>query len=408
MGGANELGVVIAESTCGGIAELSSNNENKILDYGSLITATLQRATSARDAISVIVNLTDAYGYSSTMEAFSITDGTETWHMELIGRGEWGKGIVYVAMRFAIDRGYYDGSLQDPAFSFSDTYDPVTVNGARFCEARVWYIFANLADPNDFHADDYLDYAQGMNLQNRMPLFVRAKSSRVSRQELHAMLSSHFEGSWFDPTLDVGAGAEHTPYRWNGLTWMSSSGQQYVNERVVGTQATAWHFVSVVNPDLPTPMRALSYFGVDDHAWSPKVPLFGGATKVHRSYDDGNCSARVACRQDLELPGYMMEFDWNAAFWVNSAVAKMVYAEEDKASPIVTNARCAFEEYLSPLVDTASQKARASFSAGDYEGGVSVLTDLAVTTTEEATKRWTLLWQQLLITNVDGYVATGR
>ena len=70
MGGSNELGVVIVESTCGGISELQADNENKILDYGSLITTTLQRATSARDAISIIVNLTDTYGYTSTLEAF--------------------------------------------------------------------------------------------------------------------------------------------------------------------------------------------------------------------------------------------------------------------------------------------------------------------------------------------------
>ncbi len=85
MGGSNEFGVVIGESTMGGIAELSASNENKILDYGSLITATLQRATSARDAIAIINDLTATYGYSSTMEGFSITDGKESWHMELIG-----------------------------------------------------------------------------------------------------------------------------------------------------------------------------------------------------------------------------------------------------------------------------------------------------------------------------------
>lgn len=245
MGGANELGVVIAESTMGGMAELSASNEKKILDYGSLITATLQRATSARDAIAIIDDLTATYGYSSTMEGFSITDGKEMWHMELIGRGAWGKGIIYVAMRvpegyisahanqaritqfleackdsneclasadvvqFAIERGYYNGTANDASFSFSDTYDPVTVNGARFCEARVWYIFSNLADPSAFDPTQYLSYAQGYNLTNRMPLFVKAKKDKVTRNDVHAMMSSRFEGSWFDTALDVGAGAEH-------------------------------------------------------------------------------------------------------------------------------------------------------------------------------------------------------
>ena len=55
---------------------------------------------------------------------------------------------------------------------------------------------------------------------------------------MHELLSLHFEGSWFSPYTDVGAGAEHSPYRWNGLTW-EYEGRTYVNERVVGTQHTA-------------------------------------------------------------------------------------------------------------------------------------------------------------------------
>lgn len=304
MGGANEMGVVIAESTFGGIDELSGG-DNKILDYGSLITTTLQRAGTAREAIKTMASLTGEYGYSSSGEGFSITDGNEVWHMEIIGRGEWGMGILYVAMRlpdgyisahanqaritqyleacedpewcmaspdnlqFAIDRGYYNGTAAD--FSFSDVYDPVTVSGARFCEARVWYMFSMLADPADFDAAQYLDYAQGFNLTNRMPLFVKGKVDGINRQEVHNMMSAHFQNSWFDPSLDVGAGAEHSPYRWNGLSWSTEDGESYVNERVVGTQATAWHFVAVVDPKEPAPMRALSWFGVDDHTWAPKV-----------------------------------------------------------------------------------------------------------------------------------------
>lgn len=66
----------------------------------------------------------------------------------------------------------------------------------------MWYIFSSLADPAQFDAASYLDYAQGFNLTNRMPLFVKAKTSKVTRGEVHDMLSSHFEGSWFDTNLD--------------------------------------------------------------------------------------------------------------------------------------------------------------------------------------------------------------
>jgi len=396
----------------------------------------LQRAATAREAILTIADLANTYGYASSMEGFSITDGEEVWYMELIGKGDYSPGIVWVAKRvpdgyitahanqarittylpcddpnwcmaapdavtFAIEHGLYSGSEDDVSFSFSDIYDPPTPSGARSCEARVWYIFSQLADPEDFDAAHYLSYAQGYNLTNRMPLFVRARG-KLERNDIHAMLSHHFEGSWFDPSLDVGAGAEHSPYRWNGLSW-KADGVSYVNERIVGTHYTAWHHVALVrNSSVPRQMRAVSWFGSDDHTWAPKVPLHGGATAVHRTYDDGNCSARLACRKELGLPGSMMDFSWDSAFWVNSVVADMVYSRMDRAAPIVRDARACFDSWALERQSAAEEAAGKFFAEGDEAGAVEVLTSLAVEATQEATARWTALWQDLVVRTVDG------
>ena len=208
MGNANCQGLVIGETTLGGLSELSNVGKDwrngTILDYGSLIWVTLSRAATAREAISVMSELTTQYGYASDMEGFSISDSTtgEVWYMEFIGKGSFEKGAVWVALRvpdghfmahanqarirhflpcddantcrmaadvvtFAIERGYWRGKADDPAFSFSDTYDPLTVFGARFCEARVWYLFSQLADPADFDPEQYLDYAQARETHAR-------------------------------------------------------------------------------------------------------------------------------------------------------------------------------------------------------------------------------------------------
>jgi hypothetical protein len=116
----------------------------------------------------------------------------------------------------------------------------------------------------------------------------------------------------------------------------------------------------------------------------------------------------VACREALGLPGTMMRFDWNSAFWVNNAVAKLVYAEYDRAAPIVTAAKCAFEQHLAPQVAQASAAARAHFEAGESEAGAAVLTALAEAASLEATKRWTSLWQDLMVANLDGYSTTAN
>jgi hypothetical protein len=194
----------------------------------------------------MIDELCQTHGYASDGESFSISDGKTIWLMELIGKGAT-KGAVWVASRvpegyvgstanqartrtfaqndpanvlysedvvtFAQSVGLYpkDGAPED--FSFSDVYDPVSFTGARLAEARVWNLFNALSDGAFM---PYLDYAQGRNLTNRMPLFAKAAHPLAVNDTMHLM-RTHFEGTWFDTTgtlrADVGAGSGHSAYR---------------------------------------------------------------------------------------------------------------------------------------------------------------------------------------------------
>lgn len=78
VGNVNEYGLLIAETTFGGIESLQVQKAAKI-DYGSLIYVTLQRSKSAREAIQTISDLISEYGYASEGETFSIADQNEAW-----------------------------------------------------------------------------------------------------------------------------------------------------------------------------------------------------------------------------------------------------------------------------------------------------------------------------------------
>ena len=127
------------------------------MDYGSLIYVTLQRAKTAREAIKVMTDLVEEYGYYSSGESFSIADPNEVWILEMISKGMEEKGAVWVAQRipdgyvsahanqarittidfkdkenfiyaedvvdFARKMKWFDG--KDKNFSFSDTYAPI-------------------------------------------------------------------------------------------------------------------------------------------------------------------------------------------------------------------------------------------------------------------------------------------
>ena len=187
VGNMNEHSLIIAETTFGGREELA--DPAGLMDYGSLIYITLQRAKTAREAIGVIVELANTYGYASSGESFSIADPEEAWIMELIGKGSkpdtaginTRKGIVWVARRipdgyvsahanqsrittfplhdpenclyapdvidFAREMGYFEG--EDADFSFCDAYGPADFGTVRGCDARVWAFFRTVADGMD-------------------------------------------------------------------------------------------------------------------------------------------------------------------------------------------------------------------------------------------------------------------
>ena len=117
VGNINEHQLAIGETTYGGRHELVDTTGG--VDYGSLIYLALQRAKNAREAIKVMVELVAEYGYCSSGESFSISDGEEVWILEMIGKGlpvldekgnavkGWTKGAVWVAMR--IPDGYISG-----------------------------------------------------------------------------------------------------------------------------------------------------------------------------------------------------------------------------------------------------------------------------------------------------------
>ena len=92
----NEHQLAIGETTFDGRPELE--NKHGGLHYWALMQLALQRARTARDAITVMADLVAEFGYASTGESFSIADPNEAWILEMIGPGDGGKGAIWVAV----------------------------------------------------------------------------------------------------------------------------------------------------------------------------------------------------------------------------------------------------------------------------------------------------------------------
>lgn len=408
IGNMNEHGLTIAESTWGGREELAGSG---MIDYGSLIYITLQRAKTAREALKTMIDLVDTYGYASEGESFSIADGDEAWILELIGKGKADKGAVWVARRipdgtiaghanhprihkfplndesgetlyspdvisFARSQGYFDGKDED--FDFSKAYAVTDFGALRGCDARVWSYFNKFADGMDSYLP-WIDRAEG----EPMPLWVKP-SKKLSANDLKNMMRDHYEGTPYDMTQDIGAGPFHVPYRWRPMNFEVDS-VEYVHERAIATQQTGFSFVAQMRSDLPQYLRGLLWFGTDDANTCVYIPVF--------------CS--VATPPAQLAHGDVNTLDWNSNFWVNNYVANQAYNRYSQMIPDIRRVQSALEDSINMDVQVALEQIP---EFNDPEIAAELTQDLANIWAERATLAYKNLGDYLFVKFMDGNI----
>ena len=412
VGNMNEHQLAIGETTFTGRRELS--DPHGIMDYGSLIYITLQRAKNAREAIKIMTDLVREHGYASTGESFSIADPNEVWVMELIGKGEGNKGAVWVAVRipddcvsahanqariqqfplndpdnciyspdvisFAREKGYYTGSDED--FSFAQAYAPIDFGALRFCEARVWSFF------NHVNKDmaEYVSYAKG-ETTDPMPLYIKP-DRKLSLRDVQNYMRDHYEGTDLDWRYDVGAGPFNSPYRWSPLTWEVDS-EQYCNERPIATQQTGFSFVSQSRSWLPNEIGGILWFGIDDAAQSVYYPIYVGNTTMPKEMEVGN--------------GDLYNFTWESAFWIHNWVSNMVYDRYSDKIVHVQELQDKLESSFEANQPEIEEKALALYKESK-EDALKFLNDYSNTTITEGLQEWKKMGEYMMVKYLDGVV----
>ncbi len=443
IGNINEHQLAIGETTFGGREELV--DQRGIIDYGSLIYITLQRAKNAREAIRTFYELTKEYGYCSEGESFSIADANEVWILEMVGKGKqmsdkngnadlknWTKSPVWVARR--IPDGYVSGHAnqarittfplengktsistkniakimnpeveviysadvisyaraiglfngKDAEFSFSDVYNPVNFSGARACEARVWAGFMHW---NKEAVAEYEDYARGENLTHRMPLWIKP-TEKIGIEDMFAVMRDHYEGTSMDMTKDVGAGPFECPYRWRPMNW-TYDGKEYVHERATSTQQTGFSFVAQCRAKFPAPVGGIIWFGVDDTYSTCYVPIFCGVTQVPHCFKVGN--------------GDLMTYSPTSAFWLFNQVSNFAYLRYNSMIKDIQKVQSELETNFIRLVKEQSGELADKYMA-DKAKCTEALNKFSGNQANIMFNRWKSLSQYLLVKYMDGNI----
>ena len=339
IGYINEKQVSIVETTFDGRLELQ--NREGLLDYDTMIHLGLERAATARDAIIIMTDLLQEYGYNSTGETITVCDKNEAWILEIMGKGPGRKGAVWVAVRipddcisahanisrirqfplkdpknclyskdvisFAREMGYFSG--KDADFSFRDAYCPLTFENVRYADARVWSFFRHhVADVAEM--DQYLPYINGQfDVCDHLPLYIKP-DKKLSVRDIMNDMRDHFEGTALDMTADMSAGPWSSPYRPLPMNW-EVDGKKYFRERAIGTPQSGFTLVSHLRGWLPDDVGGIMYFNCDDANMIAYVPVYCGAQEVPEAF-----------RRENNLSN---EFSEKSAFWVNNVVANMIY-----------------------------------------------------------------------------------
>ena len=409
IGNMNEHQLTIAETTFGGRKELVDTTG--IMDYGSLIYVTLQRARTAREAIKIMTDLVAEYGYYSSGESFSIADPNEVWIMEMIGKGPHNKGAVWVAMRmpddhisahanharittfplndkenclysddvilFAREKGYFKGKNSE--FSFSDVYAPIEFGKLFACEARVWSFFRK----NDPKMDRFITYIKGETVE-RMPLWIKP-AQKVSAQMFKDWMRDEYEGTELDITKGPGAGPFGTKLRHSPLSF-KVNGVTYFHERPIATQQSGFVFVAQMRSWLPNHIGGILWFAVDDAATALFVPMYCGINGVPNCFSEKN--------------GHLLEYSPTSAFWIYNQVSQFAYSKYSLMKPEIQKVQKHWEQNFNKLVPTID-KAAASMSEADAR---LFLTEFSHTQAEKSTEAWKRFGEFLLVKYLDGNV----
>lgn len=446
VGNMNEFQLAIGETTYGGLDTLG--HANGIMDYGSLIYITLQRAKNAREAIKILSELMDTYGYASSGESFSLVDPNEAWIFELIGKGKeikdnkgktvkwWSKGAVWVARRipdgyisghanqarittfpladgktsitnkemskifnpevetiyshdvisFAKNMGLYDPKAPDAEFSFSHTYAPLDFGGARGCEARVWSFF-NRCNPSQMKV--YEKYARGEDLMSKekMPLWIKP-TQKVDVRDLMMYMRDHYEGTSMDMTKDLGAGPYACPYRWRPMTWIVD-GENFIHERATATQQTGFSFVAQCRGWLPNKIGGIFWFGVDDAASSCYMPMFVGIRSIPKEIREGN--------------GSMIEYSSTSAFWAFTKVSNFAYTRY-KDMIVHIKAKQDYWEKGAIAEIAQMEKELVELYKKDEGAALDKITAYSTQKVENIVTDWNKLFEYLLVKYHDGNI----
>jgi dipeptidase len=313
----NEKGVIIGETTIGGRRELYS--DEGIFDIMELERLALERASTAREAIQIMGEFAEKYGYGDSGECLTVGDAKEVWQFEIFGPGATDIGAVWAAKRIPAGEVGVSANVSrittlttDPnqtMFS-KNVYDVAEKNGwwkkgDPFLFNRIFGM-SGQPRPNRREWRVLSLLAPSLNLDPWAPEqpFSVKPDKKVTVRDLMAIHRDVYAGTPFDQTTNPLAGPFGTPNRWSIARDYKPVEGYSPTERMVAVHQCSYVTVLQARAGMPAWVGSLAWFAPDDAKTSVFTPLYAGNFKVPAAFEIG--------RRD--------KFDRNSAYWASNFI----------------------------------------------------------------------------------------
>ena len=367
----NEYGVAMGESTCSidrsteygqKVYELLIKNSTGIIDCYQAQHIAMERAKTAREAVQVMGDLVEEYGWNTFAENMNICDGNEVWIAEFYGLDLWcavkipDNAFFVCANRarineidfddpenymwspnlkqFAIDNDLWSEDSGVP-FQPAKIYAP---NERAYSYRREWRAL-DLVAPSLGLDPDAVDY----------PLYV-IPEKKLTVEDVRKLNSDYYQGTEYDASLKPEAGPFGNPL------------VEYTHERTINMYRATYHFIATVNANLPKEVRPLVYIGWGAPDSSYMIPLWATMTKLPSQLCTGSRYGK---------------FDRDSSWWVSAYVQQTATQNYDSAIEEIYAARDPKMAEQYKTVADMQAAAAALVEAGNSEAAIELLTNYA-------------------------------
>ena len=307
----NEKQLAIGETTIGGRREL--RNTEGMFYIEEIQRITLERCTTAREAIKLAGELIKKYGYCDFGECLTFADPKEVWHFEVFGAGPLVIGGVWAAVRIPDD--HVGVSANIPRIAELDLDDPdyymASENVFSVAEEMGWWdpesgeefkFWKAYSGRKAFSTREYFvlsSVAPSLNLDrnaDELPFSVKPEK-KLSVRDVMAFYRQTYAGTELDMTKNLMVKKQRSDEMMKSPVanpWMSYYLRNLLNtlkpgvverQRTIAISACSYSEVLQCRDWLPDEIGGIAWFSFDNPAQSPRIPIFAGVSELPASFE---------------------------------------------------------------------------------------------------------------------------